>query len=78
MNFQEEYNEQDGMEEDDIPILNVGRYFAVEDFEEDMKLYDTKPEWVIVDNIIYKKKSAKEIEKEKIRREVKSSVRRKI
>lgn len=79
MNFSEEYNEVDGMTEDDIPILNVGKYFAIEDFEEDMKLYDNRPEWVIIDNVIYKKKSETEILKEKLKKkDIKSSVRRKI
>lgn len=75
MNFQEDYREMDGMEIDDIPILDVKRYFAVEDFEDDMRLYDTLPEWVIIDNTIYSKKSEAEIEIEK--KKVKSVVRRK-
>jgi hypothetical protein len=78
MSFQEEYNEMDGLEEDDIPILDVRRYWAVEDFEDDMKLYDTKPEWVIIDNVIYKKKTEEEVEKAKIKKPTThSSVRRK-
>lgn len=81
MTFQEEYKEMEGMEKDDIPELDVGSWYAIEDFELDVKDYGVKPEWIIIDNIIFKRRSAAEIkmleEKEKVKKSNQSGVRRK-
>ena len=81
MNFLEEYDEMDGYEKDDIPILDVDTYYNAEDFELDALVKGDKPEWVIIDNVIYKRKTAEEILKAKLKRDVKKdsggSVRRK-
>jgi hypothetical protein len=75
MTFSNEYDEMDGYEKDDIPILDVKCYWSSEDFEDDIKDYNIKPDWVIIDNIVFKRKSAEEIKQaeEKSKKEEKSN-----
>ena len=78
MTFSEEYSEMDRMEKDDIPELDVGSWYAIEDFELDVKDYGVKPEWCIIDGIIYKRKTEEEIKQTQNIKKKESSVRRKI